>query len=148
MTTRPVEVGPFRREWFFLSNFYLCVVLFEGEEYPSVEHGFQASKTTDFALRHQIAAAETPGMAKRLGRSVPLRSDWEEVKDEVMLALLRSKFSEPYLSTLLRRTGRRRLVERNDWGDSYWGVCDGVGLNRLGTLLEKVRSEVQLWSKE
>lgn len=34
------------------------------------------------------------------------------------------------------------LIEGNTWGDRIWGVCDGVGENRLGKILMRVRAEM------
>jgi ribA/ribD-fused uncharacterized protein len=140
--TRGETIGPFRDEWFFLSNFFPCSVSFERVLYETVEHAFQAAKTLDVTLRRTIRNAKSPGAAKRLGRSIAVRDDWDSIKDEVMLTLLRSKFSREDLAAMLRETAPRPLIEVNDWGDTYWGVCDNVGENRLGRLLERVRSEV------
>src|SRR5580692_6689116 len=82
-------IGPYR----FLSNFYSAVVKYKSSDYPTVEHAFQAAKTVDDFTRRLICAAKTPGMAKRLGRRVDLRPEWESVKLDVMLGLLRQKFA-------------------------------------------------------
>ncbi len=58
-----------------------------------------------------------------------------------MLDLLRIKFTIPTLRERLLATGDQTLIEGNTWGDTYWGVCRGVGLNNLGTLLMQVREE-------
>lgn len=75
-----------------------------------------------------------------------MRSDWEEVKLGVMEGLLREKFSDPELRRKLLATGERELVEGNDWGDSFWGVCAGRGKNHLGRLLMKLREELRATS--
>jgi hypothetical protein len=31
------------------------------------------------------------------------------------------------------------LIEGNTWGDTFWGVCNGVGENNLGKTLMNVR---------
>ena len=111
--------------------------------YPSVEHAFQAAKTLDPLARELIRTAPTPKEAKRLGRAVDLRLDWEDVKVDVMRGLLVWKFlQEPYRSLLLS-TGDEELVEGNFWRDQFWGKCDGVGENRLGRLLMEVRTGLQ-----
>jgi hypothetical protein len=73
------EVSSFRGGYAFLSNFHPATVLFEGHPYRSVEHAFQAAKTRDRGLRRAIREAPTAGEAKKLGRRVPLRRDWEGV---------------------------------------------------------------------
>lgn len=56
--------------------------------------------------------------------------------------LLRQKFSKTPLRRLLLATGEAELIEGNTWGDTYWGVCHGVGQNHLGCLLMKIRGEL------
>ncbi len=125
----------------WLSNFWLVPVMFEGHQYRSVEHAYVAAKTTDPAIREQVRLIETPGAAKRFGRKIELRPDWETVKLGVMEIMLRSKFRQERLRLLLLSTGDAELVEGNTWGDTFWGVCDGVGENHLGKLLMKLRAE-------
>jgi ribA/ribD-fused uncharacterized protein len=132
--------GPHR----FLSNFTPCSIVGEdGLAYKSVEHAYQAAKAINAADREKIRQAPTAGEAKRLGRQVECRSDWEAVKVGVMERLLRFKFSNPHFKALLLDTGERRLVEGNTWGDTVWGVCGGKGQNKLGELLMKVRREIR-----
>ncbi|HEX4622449.1 MAG TPA: NADAR family protein [Myxococcaceae bacterium] len=131
----------------FLSNFHPARVVLYGVVYPTVEHAFQAAKTLDPIERARVAAAPSPGAAKRLGRRVALRPDWEEVKEGVMLALLRQKFADATLSGLLARTEDAVLVEGNTWNDRVWGAVweddRWVGQNLLGLLLSGVRDEVR-----
>lgn len=127
----------------FLSNFHPAEVTFEGMRFPSVEHAYQAAKMLDREERFNILRATTPGLAKRLGRStMHLRADWERVKEEIMLDLLRQKFAADPLRARLLATGDSVLIEGNSWGDRYWGVSGGQGLNRLGMLLMDVRREL------
>src|SRR5215469_15997678 len=135
-------ITSFRGEFEFLSNFSPSEVEFEGMKFSTVEHGFQSAKTLDLTERKLIQESTTPGKSKRLGRKVTLRPDWEEIKIEVMETLLRQKFSIPELKEKLLSTGTQTLVEGNGWGDTFWGVCEGVGRNELGKLLMKIRGEV------
>ena len=136
-------INHFDKEWAFLSNFYPQEIEFEEIIYPTNEHFFQAMKTLDINKRRAIANAPTPGLAKKMGRSVSLRPDWEDIKDDVMLEGLYRKFADDELADWLLDTGDEELVEGNWWHDRYWGVCDGVGQNKLGKLLMKVRSEIK-----
>ena len=136
-------INRFEGKYFFLSNFSNSKFCYEGITYPTVEHYFQAQKTLDIKERERIAKLPTPGEAKRAGRRVKLRSDWEEVKDNVMLVGLYHKFKDPELRKKLMATGDEHLEEGNYWHDTYWGVCEGVGENRLGQLLMTVRNEIQ-----
>lgn len=94
-------------------------------------------------MRLRIAALPTPLAAKRTGRVVLLRADWEEVKVEVMRAVLKAKFSDPELADALLATNDAELIEGNWWGDKFWGVCRGVGKNKLGQLLMQLRAELR-----
>ena len=133
----------FRGVYRFLSNFYPTRVVYgDGWIYPTVEHAFQAAKTTDPTWQAHIRHATTPGDAKRLGRRAPLRPDWEADKQRVMYELLLQKFQHPSLRAQLVATGEEELVEGNGWGDTYWGVCRGVGENHLGKLLMQIRKEI------
>lgn len=133
----PDLIDRFRGEYDFLSNFYL------EDDCTTVEHFFQALKTKDTAEQEKILNAPTPGSAKRLGRTVKLRSDWEEIKDDIMYELVRDKFEDPELAEKLLATGEAELIEGNTWGDTYWGVCRGRGLNKLGRILMQVRAELR-----
>lgn len=138
----------FRGKWRFLSNFYPSAIVAGGTEYPTVEHAYQAWKTTDASWFDRIRTAGTPGEAKKLGRRAPKRSDWETVKFEVMLMLLRLKFApgSPLAEKLLASGGEdpTPLIEENTWDDTVWGVCNGEGANRLGKLLMTVREELRV----
>ena len=138
----------FDGKYAFLSNFYESPFEFEGIEYPTNEHFFQAMKTNDISKRIAIAAAETPGKAKRMGRQVALRADWEYVKEDIMMQGLRLKFQNPALKELLKETGKAHLVEGNTWHDCTWGACscpecaDKKKHNKLGKLLMQLREEL------
>jgi len=117
----------------------------DGEAYTSVEAAYVAAKTTDIKIRHAVQKLATPGTAKQFGRAIPLREDWELVKIDIMLNLLRQKFKVGTTpAELLAHTAMEELVEGNHWGDTFWGVCNGKGENNLGKLLMLVRAENKL----
>ncbi|MHA2279945.1 MAG: NADAR family protein [Promethearchaeota archaeon] len=127
----------------FLSNFWLAPIVYKNEEYPSSEHLFQALKTLSATEREWIRTSATPGQAKRRGKEITRRPDWEEVKDDIMRNVLRLKFAQnPALGQLLTDTGDQELVEGNTWGDVEWGVCNGVGKNKLGLMLQEIRKDL------
>lgn len=134
-----MEINSFHGEYRFLSNFWPVDVTLDGVTYPSVEHAYVAAKTLDVAIRGEILMIELPGDVKRLGRKIKLRSDWEAVKLSIMTDLVRQKFARPDLRKLLAMTGKATLIEGNTWGDTFWGVCKGVGENHLGKILMEVR---------
>lgn len=130
-------ITEFRGEYAFLSNFYECPINYDGHQFRNAEAAFQAAKCP-------ARAAEfcnlDPSAAKRMGRRVELRPDWEEVKDFEMECVVFAKFMDnPELARKLILTGDRELIEGNTWGDRIWGVCNGVGENRLGKILMRCR---------
>lgn len=132
----------FMGEYFFLSNFYEAPVTYDGLTYESSEAAFQAQKAADKGDRIAFTTV-TPSESKKMGRRIPLRRDWEEVKDQIMYEICLSKFIQnPELKQKLLATGYEGLVEGNTWNDRYWGVCDGVGQNMLGKILMRVRAEL------
>ena len=139
----------FDGKWAFLSNFYWNEIEHEGIVYPTNEHFFQAMKTLDNDERRQIANCLTPGQAKRMGRRVALRSDWESVKEDVMLLGLCLKFADEQLADWLLETGDEELVEGTTWHDNEWGNCSCSkcinieGKNKLGKLLMRVRDMIK-----
>lgn len=135
-------IDDFTKQYFFLSNFYESPCTYEGLTYQSVEAAFQSAKTVRIEERTRFTLMN-PSEAKRAGRRIALRQDWEQIKDTVMYECLKSKFSDPALAKRLIATGNEELREGNTWGDTYWGVCEGVGKNRLGKLLMKVRKELK-----
>ena len=134
----------FFHEYEFLSNFYPSEVNYEGMTYCTVEHAFQAAKTVDGRVRTWIQIQKTPGKAKKQGRSLLLRPDWEKVKYDIMKELVTQKFTRHQkLGEQLLSTGDKYLEETNHWGDTYWGVCRGKGTNHLGKILMEVRDELR-----
>ena len=125
----------------WLSNFHDKWILFEGMWFPTLEHAYAAAKTPVHAERVAIANCTTPGQAKRLGQTVSIRKDWDQLKLYYMLALLRQKFADPELQVRLLLTGDAVLIEGNSWNDTYWGVRSGEGQNILGRLIMQIRDE-------
>lgn len=134
-------IDSFRGEYHFLSNFYPCTIKVGDFLFPSVENAYQAMKT--IPMNGAMFESILPGEAKILGNRVGvLRKDWEDVKVGIMEDLLRIKFSSPLMKVKLISTGDEELVERNRWGDTFWGIYNGEGENNLGRLLMKIRGEI------
>lgn len=138
-------IGPYA----FLSNFHPSPITFEGIEFPTVEHAFQAAKSNDLETRKKIAALSTPGKAKRAGGRRGIIQDfdqvsWESKKITVMEQLCRLKFENPELRALLKATGDQELQEGNSWNDTFWGVSlkTGRGHNHLGLILQRIRNAI------
>jgi hypothetical protein len=135
-------INDFHDEYNFLSNFYPSVVVVDDISFPTVEHAFQALKLknrTEENLRH-FSKLSDPNDAKKLGRRIELRSDWDEVKYQIMYDLVYQKFSKhKQLRSKLIKTDNAILIEGNTWGDVIWGTCGGKGENWLGRILMQVR---------
>ena len=141
---RDTVIGPFDGVYRWLSNFYFAPAAYGFIVYPTSEHAYQAAKSFDNEVRVAIALLKTPGEAKRAGRKVVMRPDWEFAKIAVMYEIVKDKFlRNPELAKKLLKTGDSILMEINDWGDQFWGVSGGRGQNQLGIVLMRVRKEIR-----
>lgn len=133
----------FKGEYRFLSNFYVASFMWRGLLWPSSEHAYQAAKTEVKEEQQLILNLPTPVAAKRAGKLITLRPDWDEVKVDIMTEIVCQKFRQnPELKAKLLATGDAHLEEGNTWGDKVWGVCppgSGNGRNELGKALMLVR---------
>jgi ribA/ribD-fused uncharacterized protein len=129
-----------------LSNFAPFGIDLDGAWWATVENYYQAQKFTDPGLRQSIGRAEQPIVAKTLAddNKAAIRPDWDAIKDEVMYRAVRRKFElHPALKAMLLATGEEDIAEANP-ADSYWGVGrDGAGLNKLGKIMTRVRTELR-----
>ncbi len=143
----------------FLSNFARCKVTLPAEttrqvmfpelEFSSVENAYMAWKTDCIAWRNRIQAA-TPGQAKKMSRlpDFPLRKDYsDQGRLDIMKILIAQKFSvdNPEPRQKLLRTGDATIMEGNDLGDTFFGVClnYGYGQNNLGRIIMEERRKIQ-----
>ena len=134
-------INKFKDEYFFLSNFYEADVEYNGIVYKNNEAAFQAQKTADKELQIKFSKLN-PSEAKRLGRHIELRKDWEAIKEQVMYEICKAKFIQnPELLEKLILTGNRPLEEGNTWNDQIWGTVNGAGKNLLGKILMTIRKE-------
>lgn len=153
-------------------------IYFGKKPYATAEHLFQALKfiypgasADSLRFAELIRNANTPNKARILARlkcgggyrwrtdlnepirrftelGVRLRPDWDDVRLDVMLFVLREKFRQsPRARQALLDTGKAPLVEHSP-RDSFWGDCGrgetvGPGQNHLGRLLASVREELR-----
>jgi len=158
-------IGPFVGEHHFLSNFHPSPFVYDGKVWPTVEHFYQASKTTIPELQERIRLVSTPALAKKLGgyktyQGEPvLRPDWPSYKQRVMKIAINAKFDQnPDLADKLFKTYGSDLVEINGWHDNFWGRCicekcqsarKVVGQNWLGYFLKEKREQLMIeWRKQ
>ena len=134
-------IKEFQEQYRFLSNFYVVDIEWRGKIWPSTEHIYQAMKTKDVKIQEIIRKQASPYKAKKAGQGLELRPLWNELKFAFMYTIVYEKFKQcADLCQLLLDTGEEELQEGNTWGDVYWGVCKGVGINCLGRILMEVRS--------
>jgi ribA/ribD-fused uncharacterized protein len=137
----------FSGDYRFLSNFYKAELVWDNIVWPSSEHAYQAAKVLDREKRLELSRIKNPAMIKKMGKGLDLRDDWEQVKYDTMLEIVRAKFTQnPELKAKLLATGNAHLEEGNTWRDKTWGVCppgSGEGLNYLGKILMTVREELR-----
>jgi len=133
-------------EYGCFSNFSRHPVFLKGKRWPTSEHYFQAQKFSGTEHEEAVRLCKKPSEAAALGRNrkLPLRPDWESVKDQVMLEVVRAKFTQHEdLKAILLGTGDAVLVEHTT-NDSYWADGgDGSGKNMLGRILMQVREELR-----
>lgn len=142
------SINFFKDEYEDFSNFTPVVIYYEHYNYPSVEHAYVAAKTTDFMFRKKILEipADKAGRAKRLGKRVKLRPNWDLMKYALMKRFLMQKFSYEKFKKLLLSTGDCFIEEGNYWHDNFWGncyckKCENIkGENKLGILLMEIRT--------
>jgi ribA/ribD-fused uncharacterized protein len=131
------------------SNFSLHPIEVEASYWQTVEHYYQAQKfvgTENEGLSQVIRDAKTPMEAAQIGRdrTLKLRSDWEQVKRQVMWQGVLTKFlTHTEIQAILLDTGDELIVEDSPT-DYYWGCGqDKTGQNQLGQILMNVRQEIR-----
>ena len=61
-----------------------------------------------------------------------------------MEEIIYEKFNQNLdLKAKLLETGNAELEEGNTWGDTCWGICNGIGKNMLGQILMRVRTQLK-----
>lgn len=155
---RILYFGRDREGFRFLSHFHPSPIVIDGENWPTVEHYYQAQKSADPDYKAAIRAAVHPGLAKRLAAppSAPRRisqnswfrktgrlprADWHDVKLDIMRRADLAKFTQNQdLAAFLLATGDAELIEDSP-GEPFWGTGpDGAGLNWAGRVLMEVRA--------
>lgn len=139
-------IKEFKGEYSWLSNFTNCKINYQGKEYPSVEHAYMSAKcdAEEWKTICQDASIHA-SIIKKESRNIPLVSNWENIKLEVMYECLKEKYSQEPFKTKLLKTGEATIIEGNWWGDMYWGVClkTQAGENKLGLLIMLIRNQLR-----
>lgn len=133
------KIDSFRGKNYYLSDFYERPVTYDGITYKNNEAAFQAQKCISYEDRKRFSDLNA-SEAKRLGRKVSLRPDWESIKVDVMTDIVHAKFEQNKdLAEKLCNTDTAFLDEGNTWGDRIWGTVNGNGKNLLGHILMSER---------
>ncbi|MBD1865001.1 MULTISPECIES: NADAR family protein [Trichocoleus] len=128
------------------SNFSAHGFMLDDLYWATSEHYFQAQKFIGTPYLEKVRQTKTPKDAANMGRdrTLPLRPDWKQVKDDVMRKAVLQKFkAHADIRDILLATGDAMLVE-NSPVDYYWGCGkDGSGKNKLGQILMAVRETLR-----
>lgn len=142
------KINEFRGEYYFLSNFYEREITYDGLTYKNSEAAFQAQKCKSKEDRKRFCNLNA-SEAKKLGRKVSLRPDWDRLKVQIMKDIVTAKFKQNAdLQNKLICTGNAYLEEGNTWGDRVWGCVNGRGANLLGQILMEIRTCLQEKERE
>ncbi|TEA79373.1 DUF1768 domain-containing protein [Allopusillimonas ginsengisoli] len=132
------------------SNLFRRTIIFEGGEFPTAEHAYQAGKARKEAVRDWILSAPTPSLVAMAAHGLytwDIVPNWSKMKFDRMREVLRAKYTQHEdLRALLLSTGEARLVEScrtDNLVNRTWGEVNGKGLNMLGVLLMEIRTELR-----
>ena len=133
-------------EYGCFSNFAHYDFELDGKRWMTSEHYFQAQKFCGTEYEEMIRLLDNPMKAAEMGRNrnLPLREDWEHVKDDIMRKAVYAKFSQNIeLKNILLNTDSEYIVE-NTSNDYYWGCgTNGSGKNMLGIILMEIRDKLK-----
>lgn len=149
----PAEIRFYRaneKPYGAFSNLYRSPIVFEGQQFPTAEHAYQAGKAAKAKVREWILSAPSPALAAMAAHGLytwDIVPNWSEIKFDRMRRVLRAKFTQHHdLLELLLSTGEARLVEAgrvNNAVNRLWGEVNGKGTNMLGVLLMELRGDLR-----
>ncbi len=135
--------GPF-------SNLYRRPIIFEGEEFATSEHAYQAGKARKPSVRKWLMDAPSPALLAMAAHGLyywDVAPGWSSSKFDRMRSVLVAKFTQHQdLQELLLSTGEARLVESatvDNEVNRLWGEVGGVGKNMLGIMLMELRQKLR-----
>lgn len=138
-----MTIDSFKDEYSWLSNMSLLPIQYKGRYFCCTESAYQAEKCAN--ERDKDMFIHLNGYeSKKLGRNIQIRDDWNEVRLQVMEELTALKYT-PHtpLAIRLLETGDAEIVEGNNWKDTFWGICNGIGENHLGKILMSQRAKLK-----
>lgn len=130
-------------DYYWMRNDYMSDIEYCGVNYPTLEHAYQAAKLSNKQDKEKVASIVDVKQMRKFVRGFSLPTDWEDKKIDIMRVLLRRKFDNEILKSRLAGTGTDP-IELVGY-DNFWGTGkDNMGENILGTLLNDIRSDIQL----
>lgn len=143
--TKQNTIESFQGEYRYLSNFYECSVPYDYLIFKTSEHAFQAAKAKHNNDWLNIWSLKFPSQAKKIGKTIEIKENWENIRIKVMYDIVFNKFlfNLKTIGLQLLKTNDAILIEGNTWGDQFWGVSNGFGYNHLGHILMQVRKELK-----
>ncbi len=139
-------IKEFQGEYRWLSNFWPVQIKYKGRVFHNVENAFHSEKSDDSFFKDFCKLESNPKIVKKRQLDmITLRSDWGNVKVEIMEELTRIKYHNLELQQKLLDTGNQEIQEGNSWDDTFWGINleTGKGENRLGKIIMKIRDEIK-----
>ena len=141
-------ITEFKNKYYYLSNFFPCIIIYKGKRYTNVEAAFQAQKTDSELLQNMFTQCD--GLeAKKLSKNIQPIEYFLNNQDKIMKELLICKFTQNriLLNMLLSLPQDVELINKNTYRDDYWGIISSggkrKGLNKLGLLLMEVKKEIE-----
>lgn len=142
--TEKDKITRFRGKYLFLSSTYICPIEYNGIKYNNSEVAFQSMKFDEIGMRKQVAKLSAKE-AREISKKYPLKKEWHKIKEAIMYDITLCKFKQnKELARLLIDTDTKELIQENDWNDTVWGTVNGIGENKLGKILMRVREEIKL----
>lgn len=144
----------FQGEYRFLSNFWYAEIILpysitafnkdDTFKAHTNEHAYQACKALTFLGFTTVLHCDTPGKAKRMGKSITIRDNWNNYRTNTMYLINVAKYTQHReLRKKLLATDNQEIQEVNHWNDQFWGICNGKGENNLGKILMQIREELK-----
>ena len=143
-TKKPVLFYGTAADYGEFSNWFPAEFTYDGMKWENTEQAFMYYKSNDAEYQKVVRRTTDPREVKKLGRRCKLRSDWDSVKYDIMLAVNLAKFKQnPALAELLLGTEDRPIHE--DCKDPWWGGGPNFpgGHDYLGKVLVEVRRQLR-----
>jgi len=141
-----VESKKYCINWFSNMRRMDSPIVYQGINYWTVENFYVAIKVPNNSIRHrerQKIAQMNPGLAKKYGRNLNVRKDWNLVKMDFMRIAIEHKFKKgtSWYDKLL--SFDKPVIEWNNWKDKFYGICifSMEGENNLGKLIDRIKTE-------